>query len=126
MKVKGVIKLIEEEQTFGTKNFRKRNMVLTTLEEYPQMLLIEFVQDKCQVLDNFVIGQGVEIYINLRGREWINPEGVAKYFNSLQGWKIERSADSAPPAPPAHQAQASETHEGDEQSNEKPTDDLPF
>ena len=31
----------------------------------------------------------MKISINLRGREWINPEGVAKYFNSFQGWRIE-------------------------------------
>ena len=31
----------------------------------------------------------VKVSINLRGREWINPEGVAKYFNSIQGWRIE-------------------------------------
>ena len=30
-----------------------------------------------------------KVSINLRGREWVNPQGEAKYFNSLQGWRIE-------------------------------------
>ena len=89
MEVSGKIKLINETQTFGEKGFRKREMVITTSEQYPQMLMIEFVQDKCDLLDNYSVGQDVKISINLRGREWINPEGDAKYFNSIQGWRIE-------------------------------------
>ena len=90
MEVTGTIKLINETQVFGsTSNFKKRELVVTTDEQYPQMIMIEFVQDKCDLLDNYGIGQEVKVSINLRGREWINPEGVAKYFNSIQGWRIE-------------------------------------
>ncbi len=46
------------------------------------------------MLNNFDVGQEVKININLRGREWINPEGVAKYFNSFQGWRIENLKNS--------------------------------
>ena len=90
MEVTGTIKLINETQTFGaTSNFKKRELVVTTDEQYPQMIMIEFVQDKCDLLDNYGIGQEVKVSINLRGREWINPQGVAKYFNTIQGWRIE-------------------------------------
>jgi hypothetical protein len=91
MEVVGKIKMIGEIKTFGTNNFAKREMVVTTDEQYPQMIMIEFVQDKCNLLDNYVEGQDVKIGINLRGREWINPEGEAKYFNAIQGWRIERN-----------------------------------
>tara|TARA_R110000765_G_scaffold420370_1_gene525331 strand:+ start:2533 stop:2772 length:240 start_codon:yes stop_codon:yes gene_type:complete len=50
---------------------------------------VELVQDKCDLLDQYNVGDAVKVSINLRGREWINPEGVAKYFNSVQGWRIE-------------------------------------
>jgi len=89
MEITGKIKLINETQTFGTSEFKKRELVITTNEQYPQMIMIEFVQDKCTLLDKFKVDQEVEIGINLRGREWINPEGVAKYFNSIQGWRIK-------------------------------------
>ena len=91
MDLTGKIKLINETQTFGSKGFRKRELVLTTSEEYPQMILVEFVQDKCDLLDNYSIGQDVNISINIRGREWIDPEGVAKYFNAIQGWRIQKA-----------------------------------
>jgi len=95
MEVTGKIKLINEDQTFGS-GFKKRDMVITTDEQYPQMILIEFVQDKCDLLNNYKVGDGVKISINLRGREWINPEGVAKYFNSIQGWRIEKAESNTP------------------------------
>lgn len=89
MEVLGKIKLKGETATFGTSGFRKRELVVTTDEQYPQMIMIEFVQDKCDLLDNYNVDDNVKVSINLRGREWINPEGVAKYFNSIQGWRIE-------------------------------------
>jgi len=96
MEVIGKIKLINETQTFGASGFRKREVVVTTDEQYPQMIMIEFVQDKCDLLNSYAVGQDVKVSINLRGREWINPEGVAKYFNSVQGWRIEAMQAAAP------------------------------
>jgi len=89
MEVLGIIKVLGETQTFGANGFRKREVVLTTTEDYPQMLLIEFTQDKVDLLNDFMVGSSVKISINLKGREWVNPQGEAKYFSSLQGWKID-------------------------------------
>jgi hypothetical protein len=104
MNVQGKIKLIGETQTFGANGFQKREVVVTTDEQYPQNILIEFVKDKCDLLDNYKADDQVQISINLRGREWINPEGEAKYFNSVQGWRIEKLESSGEiPEPPASQ-----------------------
>lgn len=121
MEVTGKIKLINETQTFGTSGFRKREVVVTTNEQYPQMLMIEFVQDKCDLLNSYQVGQDVKIAINLRGREWINPEGVAKYFNSIQGWRIEGLQTAAPSneTPPLEELKSSDLSENE-------PDDLPF
>jgi len=98
MEVTGVIKLVNETQTFGAKGFKKRELVVTTDEQYPQDIMIEFVQDKCDILNKYKVGQNVKVSINLKGREWVNPEGIAKYFNTIQGWRIE-SVESAPNVP---------------------------
>ncbi len=97
MELLGKIKIIGEVKTYGEKGFRKRELVLTTEEQYPQHILIEFVQNNCELLDNFQIGETVRIGINIRGREWVNPEGETKYFNSIQGWRIDEinSEDSS-------------------------------
>ena len=93
MNLEGKIKSIGETQTFGSNGFKKRELVLTTTEQYPQHILIEFVQDKCEILDKYNVNDPVKIDINLRGREWVNSKGETKYFNSIQGWRIERTDD---------------------------------
>ena len=90
MELEGKVKMIGETQTFGTNGFRKREIVVTTEEQYPQHIMTEFVQDKCDLLNGYKVGQSVKIGINLRGREWVNPQGETKYFNSIQGWRIEK------------------------------------
>lgn len=82
-----------ETQSFAS-GFRKREMVITTQEQYPQDILVEFTQDKIDLLNQINVGDEVKISINLRGREWINPEGVAKYFNSIQGWRLEKAGNA--------------------------------
>ncbi|MDC6364219.1 MULTISPECIES: DUF3127 domain-containing protein [Flavobacteriaceae] len=125
MEVQGRIKMIDETKTFGNNGFRKREMVITTEEQYPQHILVEFVQDKCDLLNNYSVGQPVKVSINLRGREWTNPQGETKYFNSIQGWRIENLQSEAqdgnmPPVPPM------EAFEPADDLNEEDHDDLPF
>jgi len=95
MELSGRIKKIFDEQTFSS-GFRKKEIVITTQEQYPQDILIEFTQDKIDLLNPVTIGDEVKISINIRGREWINPEGVAKYFNSISGWRLEKAGTDAP------------------------------
>ena len=51
MEVQGTVKLINDTQTFGSNGFRKRELVVTTEEQYPQHIMIEFVQDKTDLLN---------------------------------------------------------------------------
>ena len=88
MELQGTIKKIGDTQTFIS-GFQKREMILLTQEQSPQPISIEFLQDKCDLLDNVKEGQFATVYINTRGREWTNPQGEVKYFNSITGWKIE-------------------------------------
>ncbi|MDO6492856.1 MAG: DUF3127 domain-containing protein [Cellulophaga sp.] len=127
MEVQGKVKMVGETQTFGSNGFRKREVVVTTEEQYPQHIMVEFVQDKCDLLNGYSVGQPVKISINLRGREWVNPQGETKYFNSIQGWRIENLQGAAPEGgagiPPVAPAQAFEPADN---LNEEDHDDLPF
>ncbi len=124
MEVQGSIKLVGETQTFGSNGFRKREVVVTTEEQYPQHIMVEFVQDKCDLLNSYSAGQQVKISINLRGREWVNPQGETKYFNSIQGWRIEALQSEAPAGmPPVPPTDAFEPA-GDLKQDDH--DDLPF
>ncbi|BDT61573.1 MAG: hypothetical protein RDO_1010 [Flavobacteriales endosymbiont of Rhyzopertha dominica] len=85
----GKIKDIFNTQIFKN-NFKKKSLILITEEQFPQNIIIDFIQDKIELLNNFKINDIVKIYINIKGKEWINNEGITKYINSIQGWKIEK------------------------------------
>lgn len=124
MEVSGKVKFIDITKEVGT-TFKKRDIVVTTDEQYPQHILVQFVQDKCDLLNNYQVGEAVKIDINLRGREWINPQGETVYFNTIQGWRIAKSQAEAPAATatpmPADAAFPPATS-----INEEEPDDLPF
>ena len=124
MEVEGKIKVIGETKEYGSNGFRKREVVITTEERYPQFLNIEFIQDNTELPDKFSVGENVKIGINLRGREWVSPQGETKYFNSINGWRIERldqSKNQDTSIPPADQFEPVE-----DLNEEDPDDDLPF
>nr|DAX23881.1 MAG TPA: Single-stranded DNA-binding protein [Caudoviricetes sp.] len=89
MEIQGRIKQIFPSQIIGQNGFEKRDLVIVTEEQYPQTIIIQFTQQRCDLLNNLQVGQNVKVYINIRGREWTNPQGETKYFNTIEGWKIE-------------------------------------
>ena len=126
MEVLGKVKVVGAEQQISP-TFKKRELVVTTDEQYPQSIMIEFVQDKSDLLNSVTVGDAVKVSINLGGREWVNPQGETKYFNSIKGWRIEKQAPvgaavptQAPPMPTA------ETFAPATNFNEEEADDLPF
>lgn len=126
MEVSGKVKVVSAEiQVSAT--FRKRELVVTTDEQYPQHIMIEFTQDKSDLLNNVAVGDAVKVSINLGGREWVNPQGETKYFNSIRGWRVEKLQTEAPtaaqqmPPMPAAEAFAPATDFKEEEH-----DDLPF
>ena len=119
MEVTGKIKVINPVQQISA-TFNKRELVVTTDEQYPQHIMIEFTQDKTDLLNNYNQGEEVKVFINLRDREWVNPQGETKYFNSIQGWRIERP-EGAAKIPPA-----AEPNIPPYNGNENEADDLPF
>lgn len=123
MEITGRVKAVGPT-TQVSQSFRKRELVVTTEEQYPQHILVEFSQDRCDLLDNYQIGSNVRVSINLRGREWVNPQGETKYFNSIQGWRIENLQQQAPPPP--RQNSAVDAYQNAQAAQEEEHDDLPF
>ena len=85
-------KLIEIFDTIQiTETFKKREFIIQDNKnpEYPEYIKVEVIQDKVSLLDNLNIGDEINVLINIKGRKWEDKEGNIKYFNSIQGWKIE-------------------------------------
>lgn len=104
LELTGTVKEIFETQTFES-GFQKRELVITTQEQYPQDVKLEFVQDKIDLLDRYNVGDLVKVGFNIRGNEF-----KGKYYVSLQGWKIfaEGSEKPAPKPTPAPKKEAKE------------------
>jgi hypothetical protein len=119
MELTGTIKLIDETKEYGSNGFKKREFVLRTEEQYSQDILLEVVQDKCSILDNYNVGDFVTVGINLRGRSFTNQQGEEKYFNSILAWKISRNGSQQNTQQPVSQPEQ-ESFDGEEE------DDLPF
>lgn len=104
MEIKGTIKVIKDIQQVSA-NFQKREFVIETNEQYPQTICLELHGDKVDIIDAYAVGESVTASIGLRGREWVNPQGEAKYFNSIVAWRIQRENSQPANNPPAQPRQ---------------------
>jgi hypothetical protein len=72
----------------GTFKSRKVWVIDDENADYPQTIEVEVAQDKVNLFNDCRPGQPLTLSINLRGREWTNPHGEVKVFNTLQCWKM--------------------------------------
>lgn len=124
MDVKGKVHFVSDVINV-TETFRKRELVVEFAEnpQYPEFVKFEAIQDRVSLMDDIKVGQDVEVFFNLKGREWTNKQGEKQYFNTLQLWKVnvlgatEAAAGQSTPAyaPPA-----------DISATSGEDDDLPF
>lgn len=91
-----------------TDTFAKREFVVETNEDYPQVVKFELTQDKCNLIADYKVGDQLIVNFNVRGRKWTNKEGQNKYFVSLHPWRLEKvgaapttTATKPVPTPPS-------------------------
>ncbi|MDQ3048120.1 MAG: DUF3127 domain-containing protein [Bacteroidota bacterium] len=89
MDITGILKVKGEAQQVSEK-FKKREFVLSdNSSQYPQHISFQLTQDKCNLIDQYKVGDEIKVHFNLRGREWTSPKNEVKYFNTLEAWRIE-------------------------------------
>lgn len=87
-------KLIEKYPVMDISDkFRKRDFVISKTEtssgfEYTDYLKFQLVQEKCNLIEPFEIGDEIKVSFNLKGRKW-EKEGTTTYFTNLEAWKVE-------------------------------------
>lgn len=122
--INGVLKVKNDTQVI-TDKFQKREFVVTDASgNYPQDILFQLTQERVSHLDDINENDMVSVTFNIRGREWTSPKGEVKYFNSLDVWKLEKSANgAAAPTPPDIEPASKDTAETIVDEGD---DDLPF
>jgi len=88
IKIEGAVVHVGDEIRVNDK-FKKRELVVKTDGEYSQEMLIEFAQDKVDLLDVVLPNQRVAVHVNLRGRRYSKEGQPDRWFNSITGWKID-------------------------------------
>ena len=113
LKVEGTIHKIMASQEVNA-TFKKREFVIETDEKYPQLVKFELVQDRCDLISSYKVGDIVEVEFNLKGREWNE-----KYFTNLHAWRItgKQVSGNSTQEPPIEPVNAAELGKDD---------DLPF
>ena len=84
----GVVKEIFDTQEFKN-NFKKREIVLVSDDQYPQDIKFEFTDETgINKLDDYLEGERVKIAFKLRGNEY-----QGKYYTNLVGIAISSEED---------------------------------
>ena len=86
-------KLIEKFDTQEiSEKFKKREFVIEFQDNpnlsFSESIKFQLTQDRCNLMDNYQIGQDLKVSFNLRGRKW-EKDGKASYFTNLEAWRIE-------------------------------------
>jgi hypothetical protein len=93
--MKGKVKVVGSTLQISEKFSKREFVVVDDTNMYPQDIMFQLTQDKCNLIDSLVIGDEVEVSFNLNGREWVNPKGESKFFNTLDVWKISKIGSNA-------------------------------
>jgi len=127
-KITGTVKVVNDTVQVSEK-FSKREFVLTDASSmYPQDILFQLTQDKCSIIDGVQVNDTVEVSFNLRGREWVSPQGEVRYFNTLDAWRVEKmgQANAMPQGGPSAMNLAPTPSAIETATTAQEDDDLPF
>lgn len=115
----GTITKIGEIQTFGSKGFKKSEVILNIPDgKYPQTLSFEFQGERADLPTKYSTGDEITVTFDLKGRMH---EASGRVYNTLNAWQIK--GDRAAPAPlPMSKAGLAETSLNPTASG----DDIPF
>jgi hypothetical protein len=120
-----------------SEKFKKREFVIEIAEEingnvYTNFGKFQLVQNKCDVIDRFNVGDHVTVSFNVKGNSYTDKkDGQTKYITNLDAWRVEGQGQRQQPqqqqgyaSSPQRQAPvytAPQYNPGPE-----PIDDLPF
>ena len=126
LSTEGKLKRIHEEQIINER-FKKREFVIETEEQYSQTLIFQLVQDKTNIIDNFKVGDKIEVYFNLRGREWQrDTDSEIRVFNTLDAWRIEKLTENDSITSEVNDQNTDATPTSENILKDEDEDDLPF
>ncbi len=75
--------------------WKKREYVLETLDNYPSKIFFDFFGDRADQYP-LAVGDEIKLSFDIESREY-----NGRWFTSIRGWKAEKTQGAAAPAPAA-------------------------
>lgn len=107
--------IVKNDTQVISDRFKKREFVIEKKEtspngfEFVDTIKFQLTQDKVEIIENFQLGQNINVHFNIKGNKW-EKGGQVNYFVNLDAWKVEEagaatssapaSSGSMPPPPP--------------------------
>lgn len=85
MELTGTIVKIFDERRISEK-LTVREFVIKTGDTYPQEVIMQLANAKCDQIIGMKNGDSVTAHINIRGRKGNNE----KWYNTIEAWKLEK------------------------------------
>lgn len=92
-KVRGVLIKRENEQIISD-TFKKRTFVIEDSsvsfngDVVKNHYCFDLFNNNCTLIDEFEIGENIEVFFNIKCKEYKRETGEDKYFVTLQAWKV--------------------------------------
>jgi hypothetical protein len=82
-------------------NFSKREFVIEISQQtntgmtFTNFAAFQLVNNACQMIDRFQVGQDIKVSFDIRGNKW-EKDGQVRYITNLNAWRIEAAMAAAP------------------------------
>lgn len=86
--ISGIVYKVMYQQVISPK-FSKREIVIKTLDDNPQLYPIQFTNNNIPKLDGVKVGDNVSVTCSIKGREWIDNSNQSKFFLTIDGHSIK-------------------------------------
>lgn len=86
-------KLIEKrDAVVRTERFTVREFIIEVENprnpQWNDFILFQLTNNQCSLIDNFNVGDVINVTFDIRGRKWQGPDGRISYFTTLSAWRI--------------------------------------
>lgn len=122
--------IVKNDTQVISDRFKKREFVIEKKEtspngfEFVDTIKFQLVQDKVDLIDNYQLGQDINVHFNIKGNKW-EKGGQVNYFVNLDAWKVEE-AGAQTQATPATSGSMPPPPAPTDIPEDDGTEDLPF
>ena len=121
-----LIEVMETQQV--SEKFSKREFIVeyATNPEYPEQIKFQLNNKNIELINQYSVGDEIEVHFNLTGKPWTNKDGETTYFTSLNAWRLQKKDGGGSGSGNDNYAQSQSSSRPEASSSNDSDSDLPF